>query len=197
MWLVHQSCNTLASCHPRFYSRNWVVEIGEEMGCLEVKCPYVCKTKQIAVAELASYFCLQIKNGTLHLKKKHQYFYQVQTQLFVTKLPWCDFVLWAANDDIYVEQIFYDDSFIDDAVSKARTFYFDIFLPSIVPHVIIADSCEANRSAILTTEIVDTQICGSIEICDNVQVLDNSKASIDAEVEIVKILSSSTLGNPP
>ena len=66
-----------------------------------------------------------------------------------------------------------------------------------MPHVIIADSCEANRSAILTTEIVDTQICGSIEICDNVQVLDNAKASIDAEVEIVQILSSSTLGNPP
>ena len=68
-----------------------IVEIGEIKGCLEVKCPYVCKTKQIAQAALANLFCLQINNETLHLNKKHQYFYQVQTQLYVngaTLLYW-------------------------------------------------------------------------------------------------------------
>jgi len=83
-----------------------IVEVGETKGCLEVKCPYVCKTKEIAVAALANSFCLQINNGTLQLKKKHQYFYQVQIQLFVTQLPWCDFVTWAPNDEIHVEKNF-------------------------------------------------------------------------------------------
>jgi len=48
-----------------------VVEVGETKGCLEVKC--ICKTKEIAVAALTNSFCLQINNGTLQLKKKHQY----------------------------------------------------------------------------------------------------------------------------
>ena len=40
---------------------------------------------------------------------------------------------------------FYNQSFIEDAVSKARKLYFDIFLPFIIPHVIIADSYEVAR----------------------------------------------------
>jgi len=63
-----------------------LVEIGGDWGCLEVKCPYACKTKQIAMAASANLFCLQMSNGVLSLKKKHQYFYQVQSQLFVTSL---------------------------------------------------------------------------------------------------------------
>ena len=97
-----------------------IVEIDQEMGCLEVKCPFLCKTKQIAVAALEqSSFCLQSNDGMLQLKRTHQYFYQVQTQLFVTRLLWCDFVLWSPSDVIYVERIFYNQSFIEDAVSNA------------------------------------------------------------------------------
>ncbi|XP_065892315.1 uncharacterized protein [Dysidea avara] len=161
-----------------------IVEIGQDMGYLEVKCPYVCKTKPIAEAALQQFsFCLQSNNGMLQLKKKHQYFFQVQTQLFVTQLPWCNFVLWAPNDAVYVERIFCDDSFIEDAVSKARAFYFDKFLPSLLPYVIISDSCE-DRFAVITTEVV--QICDSAEVSDDVKIVNNSEACDDVEVKIVE-----------
>ena len=48
-------------------------------------------------------------------------------QLYVTRLQWCDFVVWAPNEDIFVERISYDQQFIGHAISKARAFYFDVF----------------------------------------------------------------------
>ena len=76
-----------------------LVKIDQDTACLEVKCPFVCEKKSIAAASLEqSSFCLQNIDGTLQLKTNHQYFYQIQAQLYVTQLPWCDFVLWAPNN---------------------------------------------------------------------------------------------------
>ena len=120
-----------------------VIIDGEDMGCLEVKCPFVCAKKPITAAAMEKTFCLHTNsNGELQLKRSHQYFYQVQTQLFVTRLSWGDFVLWAPGGDIHVERIFYDQAFIEEAISKARVFYFDKFLPSVVPYFIISQAYE-------------------------------------------------------
>ena len=37
--------------------------------------------------------CFTISNGQLKLRKSHSYYYQVQLQLLVTDLDFCDFVL--------------------------------------------------------------------------------------------------------
>ena len=52
-----------------------VVEIGEEKGCLEVKCPFVCAKKSITAASVEKSFCLHNSNGKLQLKTCHQYYY--------------------------------------------------------------------------------------------------------------------------
>ncbi|XP_065901931.1 uncharacterized protein [Dysidea avara] len=109
-----------------------VVEIGPDTGCLEVKCPFVCSTISFTEASLKPSFCLEKSNGRLQLKRKHQYYYQVQTQLFVTQLFWCDFVVWSPTEGILVERIDFDELFTANMVSKARSFYFDTFLPSVV-----------------------------------------------------------------
>jgi len=108
--------------------------MGEDRGCLEVKCPYVCANMSIAQTSIKSRsFCLQNDNGKLKLKMSHQYFYQVQVQTYVTHLLWCDFVIWTPTE-FYVERIEYDQKFVEDAISKARNFYFTVFLPSVVPY---------------------------------------------------------------
>ena len=127
-------------------------------GCLEVKCPYLCLRKSAADASLDSpSFCLRTSGGKLHLKETHQYFYQVQAQLYVTRLPWCDFVVWSPNDKIHVERIYYNKDFIMQAISKARIFYFDVFLPSIVPcvliHTISSQNCYVNTSFHVTKNV--------------------------------------------
>ena len=94
---------------------------------------------------------LQNDNGRLRLKKNHQYFYQIQAQL----LLWCDFVIWIPSK-IYVEKIYYDKKFIEEAISKARMFYFNIFLPSIVPCMLIrnGDSQITSSTSSVMTETV-------------------------------------------
>ena len=61
-------------------------------GCGEVKCPY-----NIENCDLESYVekknsCLEKVNGKVQLKRNHQYFFQVQQQLFITDSQYCDFV---------------------------------------------------------------------------------------------------------
>ena len=89
-----------------------VIEVGQDTRCLEVKCPFVCSNKLFSVTAVeVPLFCLEEKNGKLQLKRKHQYFYQIQTQLFVTQMLWCDFVEWSPNECIVVERINYDEEF--------------------------------------------------------------------------------------
>ena len=73
---------------------------------------------------------------------------------FCHQLKWYDFVAWAPDNEIHVERIFYDHSFINNAISKARTLYFDKFLPLTVPYTIVGDSCVASRFVVITTEII-------------------------------------------
>ncbi|KAF4103621.1 hypothetical protein G5714_016504 [Onychostoma macrolepis] len=61
-------------------------------GCLEIKCTFKHRNSSIlqACAD-ESTFCLQVTNGTLHLKDTHKHYSQVQTQIFVTGSNFCDF----------------------------------------------------------------------------------------------------------
>ena len=72
-------------------------------GCLEVKCPILCKQKSIAdVSRDNSSFCIVEKSGKMVLSSSHSYYYQIQTQMYVTNLPWCDFVVWTPVEDLFV-----------------------------------------------------------------------------------------------
>ena len=57
-------------------------------------------------------FCLQKNSdGVLGLKSTHQYYYQVQAQLFVSGLPYCDFVVFSGSNDIFIQRIVPDAEF--------------------------------------------------------------------------------------
>jgi len=47
-------------------------------------------------------FCLQLVDNTFLLKRGHRYYTQVQTQIFVTRSKYCDFVVWTYKDLVYV-----------------------------------------------------------------------------------------------
>ena len=74
-------------------------------GCLEVKCPYVCNTTTITDAcQQVPAFCLVEQKGVMCLCESHKYFYQIQTQMHVTKLQWCDFIVWCPKQ-VFVQRI--------------------------------------------------------------------------------------------
>ena len=63
-------------------------------GLVEIKCPFTLRnlTPEEACADPKFYFPLV--NGKPKLKKDHPYYYQVQGQLGLTGLVWCDFVVF-------------------------------------------------------------------------------------------------------
>jgi len=66
---------------------------GRNQGILEIKCPYSARTlTPEAACQDINRFCSNIEYGHIALKKQHNYYYQVQGQLAITKRPWCDFV---------------------------------------------------------------------------------------------------------
>lgn len=64
-------------------------------GLLEIKCPF--KHRNVSPQDAASSdskFCLDKK---LRLKVNHNYFYQVQGQILVTKKKFCDLIIWTTK----------------------------------------------------------------------------------------------------
>ena len=110
----------------------------QSKGCLEVKCPLVCeRTAFVDACKTVAAFCLVQDGEHLSLSKSHGFYYQVQTQMHITRTMWCDFVVWSPTQDPFVQRVQYDVSFMNIALSKARNFYFDKFLPSVIPYIII------------------------------------------------------------
>ena len=120
-------------------------ELNHQKSCLEVKRPYVCEKRSIKDAcKEVNGFCLMEKEGTLQLSKSHAYFYQIQTQMYVTGFHWCDFFVWSATAEAaepFLQRINYDATFMDKALLTAKAFYFHKFLPAVARYFIVQPSC--------------------------------------------------------
>lgn len=69
-------------------------------GCGEVKCPLCIENCDFDSYVLKTSSCLEKDStGNFVLKLDHQYYYQVQQQLFTTKKQYCDFVVCTFGDD--------------------------------------------------------------------------------------------------
>ena len=110
----------------------------KERGCLEVKCPILCeKSLMLDISRKNASFCLKEKNGEMELSSAHSYYYQIQTEMHVTRLLWCDFVVWSPIENPFVQRVHYNKAFMEMAISRAKMFYFEKYLPSVVSCMII------------------------------------------------------------
>ena len=131
--------------------------INDIQGLVEIKCPG--RAKDVSLMDLAtmksSNFYLKESDGKLHLKKNHDYYYQIkillvrniqnhwslsyvclqiQGQLHILKRRWCDFVVWTPREDDYSqERIYYDQKFWEEKMlPKLNNFYLTSLLPEVV-----------------------------------------------------------------
>ena len=75
--------------------------------------------------------CLNMReDGKCELKRGHDYFYQVQCQLYCTGRAWCDFVV-RTNKSIHVEHIHQDRDWWNSQMKKCQKFYFNALLPEL------------------------------------------------------------------
>lgn len=83
---------------------------------IEVKCPYQKSLKDVQY----------LSGNPQRLKQNHNYYYQVQLQMHVTKIYKCDFVVWTP-EEIHIETIDYDNNFVNGCLDKIEKYYEQVF----------------------------------------------------------------------
>ena len=103
-------------------------------GLVEIKCPYTKAGLSIAKAcDDVSFYCsTDDATGQMSLKQHHSYYHQVQFQLYVTGMSWCDFCVFTNVDGVGVERIYIDSNWQKECISALDEYFFDYMLPEIV-----------------------------------------------------------------
>ena len=66
------------------------------VGIVEVKCPYSLRSFQMS-CDTEMVVQLQFLTKDYKLNKSHNYYHQVQAQIYATHSPWCDFFVWTPS----------------------------------------------------------------------------------------------------
>jgi hypothetical protein len=105
-------------------------------GCGEVKCPISVKQCDFEAYVRSNGACLEKVDGVFKLKRTHNYYYQVQQQMFTLGREYCDFVVYAVDDKknsvIVHEQIYKDSKHWFECLPKLKKFWFTCILPEIL-----------------------------------------------------------------
>jgi len=99
-------------------------------GILEIKCPYAVRDMKIEEAIQTNNFCLVREGDVVTINKSHDYYCQVQGQLFVTGAPFCDFIVYA-KVDIAVDKVLPDPDFQLIMFDKLCKLYKNFAIPFI------------------------------------------------------------------
>lgn len=78
--------------------------------------------------ENVAYLTKDNDSNVLKLKRNHDYHYQVQCQLALTGLEWCDFFSYINDTTFFCERIMFDPIFFQTAKDRVDYFFFTYFL---------------------------------------------------------------------
>nr|XP_055034705.1 uncharacterized protein LOC129422685 [Misgurnus anguillicaudatus] len=96
-------------------------------GLVEMKCPNVKSYVDCPY--------LKMESGKLEIKKNHAYYWQVQGQMLITGMDWCDFVV-SAEDDILIQRVYRDSDVLDAIRENVDRFYFYVYIQKcVMPNV--------------------------------------------------------------
>ncbi len=78
------------------------------IGLVKIKCPFSFRDTYLDEACKKPSFCLSVnKESQFKLKNRHDYWFQIQGQLYCVDKTWCDFVV-RTNKQLHVERIYRD-----------------------------------------------------------------------------------------
>ena len=114
-------------------------------GCLEIKCPYSVDhhiTISMTPTEIAdtypNFFMKKGADGLLHLPQDHTYYTQVQGEMAVLGVEWCDFTVFS-NGVVVVDRIMADYDYWVDVLQKLDHFYIQHVVPELLSHKIFME----------------------------------------------------------
>jgi hypothetical protein len=94
----------------------------QQFGLLEIKCP---QNEHFHDCKYLS------RHGSVYkLKTNHAYYHQMQGQMAITGLLWCDFLV-EAKEDYHLERVLFDSLLWNKMKLKIDKFYFETFLPKM------------------------------------------------------------------
>eukprot|EP00105_Crassostrea_gigas_P019439 XP_011437926.1 PREDICTED: uncharacterized protein LOC105335642 [Crassostrea gigas] len=99
---------------------------------VEVKCQFSARSMTIkeACSNVKDFFLdSNPSDNSLHLRTQHDYWHQIQGQLYLTGSQCCDLVVWT-QADIQVVRIEKDASWSSNILNMIK-FYYKVFLPSL------------------------------------------------------------------
>ena len=97
-------------------------------GLLEIKCPFKYRN---GLKNWENDKRFPVDPGTHKLKSNHPYFTQVQGQMMVLDLPYCDFFVWSPESFI-LDRVDYDDIYCGELLSKLQKVFKILILPELV-----------------------------------------------------------------
>ena len=120
-------------------------------GLLEVKCPFSKRGDTIDQAAEDPAFYIEKIGANFYLKKSHSYFAQVQGQLALTGLPWCDFCVYLSDsNEMCVDRIHFDPDYWENKLlPKLKNFFFNYALPFIAVQAKTVESCSRNNEPLV------------------------------------------------
>ena len=107
-------------------------DVFSPFGIAEIKCPF---SKADVTVELACkdalFYCTMDEDKNLKLARNHQYYHQVQLQLFTLGASWCDFCVYTTKG-IAIERIYPDAQWQQTAIPNLDSYFHEQMLPEIV-----------------------------------------------------------------
>jgi YqaJ-like viral recombinase domain len=103
-----------------------------DVAVVEIKCPYKyrdCTDLYVACAG-DGYFC--IDGATKKLKPNHDYWHQIQCQMWVTECKRGYFLVWTPRAPLHVECIEYEPEWAKLNIPKIEKFYAEKYLPHLI-----------------------------------------------------------------
>ena len=109
------------------------------IGCLEVKCPYSIEgnvTVELTPDEIEQkygrkFFMRRGDDKMLHLAETHPYYAQVQGEMAILNVEWCDFVVFS-NGSVIVDRILADHDYWTKMCDVLDEFYVQHVVPEIL-----------------------------------------------------------------
>lgn len=102
-------------------------------GVVEIKCPYLMRFGDLR-AYLKKKDCPLVigkdTNSEYFLNREHEYYYQVQMQMFLTEVEHCDFVVWS-NIKLIRIRVYKDEAFWNAKYEVASKFFRKVLLPEL------------------------------------------------------------------
>ena len=119
-----------------------------------------------------SKFCLEhVNNGQIHLKKTHEYYFQIQGQLAICEMEYYDFVCWMSHG-MHIKRIL-PDTLFETIKPALDTFFLKVLLPLLMTGRTQREQTQGSEGTSQVSEKDDTYCwCngkdeGAMVACDN------------------------------